>query len=44
MRAKEKEFQGEYKIYASDIDENMVEMAKRNAQRVGFDESIVFRV
>ncbi len=33
---------GEYKIYASDIDPEMIEKAKRNAERAGVTEDITF--
>lgn len=35
---------GEYKIYASDIDEEMIEIAKRNAERAGVRDDIIFDV
>jgi hypothetical protein len=31
--AKTKEFAGEYKVFASDIDEEILEIAKQNAKR-----------
>ena len=43
-RAKEKEFEGDYKIYAFDSDADMIEIAKRNAQRVGLENDICFEV
>ncbi|ATU05758.1 hypothetical protein BKN14_04975 [Candidatus Gracilibacteria bacterium HOT-871] len=40
--AKNKEFSGEYKIFASDIDEQLLEIAKKNAKKAGFDGQIMF--
>lgn len=41
--AKQKEFAGEYTIYASDIDKHVLENAKRNAQFAGVSECIRFQ-
>lgn len=41
-RAKQKEFSWDYKMYASDIDPEMVEIAKQNAQRAGVGWEINF--
>lgn len=40
--AKFKEFDGEYKIFASDIDEEILEIAKQNAKRAGLENQIIF--
>lgn len=42
--AKSKSFQWEYKVFASDIDPEMIEIAKANAKRAGQDDSITFEV
>lgn len=40
--AKTKEFSWDYKIFASDIDENMLEIAKKNAKKAWLDKEIIF--
>ncbi len=40
--AKNKEFSWEYKIFASDIDEQLLEIAKKNAKKAWFDGQIMF--
>ncbi|MDD3645837.1 MAG: class I SAM-dependent RNA methyltransferase [Candidatus Gracilibacteria bacterium] len=42
--ARKKEYSGEYKIIASDIDENIIEIAKQNAKDAGVYDMIDFRV
>jgi len=42
--AREREFSGEYHIYASDIDPKAVAMARENAKRAGVDDCIEFSV
>ena len=42
--AREREFAGEYRIFASDIDPKAVAMARENAKRAGVDDCIVFDV
>ncbi|MCP4524110.1 MAG: class I SAM-dependent RNA methyltransferase [Candidatus Gracilibacteria bacterium] len=42
--ARKKRFDGEYKIYASDIDPEMIEIAKSNALRAGQEGQISFSV
>lgn len=42
--ARELIFNKKYQIYASDIDENVLEIAKQNAQRAGLDGMIHFEV
>ena len=41
-RAKEKEFSGEYQIYASDMRKEVIERAKRSAKFAGVDDAITF--
>lgn len=41
--AKEKEFEGEYTIYASDIERQVLDTAKRNAKFAGVEECIRFQ-
>ncbi len=41
-RAKEKEFDWDYKIFASDIDYEVIEMAKENAKLAGLEGQIIF--
>ncbi|MDA9129195.1 class I SAM-dependent RNA methyltransferase [Candidatus Gracilibacteria bacterium] len=43
-RAVEKQFSGEYKIYASDMRKEVIERAKRSAKFAGVDDSITFSV
>lgn len=43
-QAREKEFSGEYHIFASDIDPKAVAMARENAKRAGVDDCITFAV
>lgn len=40
--AKKKEFSWDYKIFASDIDEEILEIAKENAKRAWFENEIIF--
>jgi len=40
--ARKKQYEGEYHIYASDIDPEMIEMAKANARRAGLENEIYF--
>jgi 23S rRNA G2445 N2-methylase RlmL len=40
--AKSKKFEGEYKIFASDIDEEVLMLAKNNAKEAGVDDIIKF--
>lgn len=40
--AKSKIYEGDYKIYASDKDEDMIEIAKTNAKNIGFEKEILF--
>lgn len=40
--ARKKEFSGEYKIFASDIDEEVLEIAKNNAKKAGLEWQIIF--
>ncbi len=42
--ARAREFSGDYRIYASDIDPEAVEIAKKNARRAGVDDIIRFSV
>ena len=42
--ARAHEFSGDYRIYASDIDPEAVEIAKKNARRAGVDDIIRFSV
>ena len=42
--ARAREFDGDYRIYASDIDPEAVEIAKKNARRAGVDDIIEFSV
>ena len=42
--AKTKEFEGEYTIYASDIEKHVLESAKRNAMFAGVDKAIRFQL
>ncbi|RKW20652.1 class I SAM-dependent RNA methyltransferase [Candidatus Gracilibacteria bacterium] len=41
--AKQKEFNGNYKIFASDIDEEILEIAKQNVKRAGLSGQIIFQ-
>lgn len=41
-RAKEKEFEWEYKIFATDLDFEMIEMAKENAKLAWLENKIIF--
>ena len=43
-RAAEKEFSGEYTIYASDINKHVLESAKRNAMFAGVADAIRFQL
>lgn len=40
--AKSKIYEGDYKIYASDKDEEMIEIAKSNAKNIGLEKEILF--
>ena len=40
--AKKKKFEWNYKIFASDIDEKMIEIAKENAKEAWVDDTIIF--
>jgi putative N6-adenine-specific DNA methylase len=40
--ARKKQFEGKYNIYASDIDSEMLEIAKSNAKRAGLENEIDF--
>ncbi|MGX8699389.1 MAG: THUMP domain-containing class I SAM-dependent RNA methyltransferase, partial [bacterium] len=42
--AKAREFHGKYRIFASDIDPEAVEIAKKNARRAGVEDCITFSV
>ncbi len=42
--AREKEFSGDYRIFASDIDPKAVVMARENAKRAGVEKDIAFSV
>jgi putative N6-adenine-specific DNA methylase len=42
--ARAREFHGEYHIYASDIDPEAVEIARKNARRAGVEDLITFSV
>ncbi len=42
--AQSKEFNGEYRIYASDIDPKAVALSRENARRAGVEKDIVFSV
>jgi len=42
--ARAREFSGDYRIFASDIDPNAIEIAKENARRAGVDDVIRFEV
>ncbi len=42
--ARSREFNGDYRIFASDIDPHAVELARENAARAGVDDVITFQV